>query len=148
MSVENSTTLQEKNESNEITTKLAATQKAIKNKFSRACAIRLENENNLNHAMQPHQMKTSIEATSQAFTKEHESTPTTKFVDGSVHKKDQETSIQYIENGNNTRKSFNNPNELCERLRILLSTMFEGDVNYVEEINAIIMKLREQEILL
>lgn len=91
----------------------------IKNKFSKAYANRLENENNLNQAMQPLLMESSNDATSLPITKESQPTTSTKFADSSDYKKDQETSVLYIEIVNIIRKSFNNPNELCDRLRIL-----------------------------
>lgn len=43
--------------------------------------------------------------------------------------------------------SFNNPNQMCERLRKLISTACEDDVKQVEEMKTIIKKLHGQEIL-
>lgn len=39
-------------------------------------------------------------------------------------------------------------NELCNRLRFLLSTQFASEVDHTEEINTIISKLRELKILI
>lgn len=46
-----------------------------------------------------------------------------------------------------TIKTTDSPNELCERLRKLISTMREDDVKQIEEAKAIINKLREQGVL-
>lgn len=137
MSLENSGSHQEKetgiNRSNEIITKLAATQNVIKNKFSKAYANRLEHENNLNQAMQPLFIELVNDTTPLSITKQSRPMTSTKVVD----------------NKNCNREAgFNNPNELCDRLRILLSAVIVGDVKHVEEMNAIIMKLHELEILL
>lgn len=44
-------------------------------------------------------------------------------------------------------KSINNVNELCDRLRVLLSSMTTNELKNREEINAIMMKLYDLEIL-
>lgn len=115
-----STLLREKNVSNEIKMKLATTRNVIRNKFSKAHANRLENENNLNQAMQPLLAESSNDATSQSIANQSQSMSRANVIV--------------------------NPNELCERLKILLS-MDASDVKHSEEINTIIAKLRELEIL-
>lgn len=132
MGIDKSTSLQEKTDeisrSNAIMMKLAVTQNVIRKKFEKACMNRLEQENDVKQAMKPH-MESLNDATSLSIAKQ--SQPITNY------KKLQEIrSVQYI-------KNTNNPNELCNRLR-----MIAGDVKHVEERNAIIMKLRELEILL
>lgn len=42
----------------------------------------------------------------------------------------------------------NDPNELCDNLRILLNSQAAGDMSQLHEINSIIAKLYELEILL
>lgn len=107
------------NMSDENKIKLAATRNVIMNKFSKAHANRLENENNLNLTMQPLLTDSSNDATSQLIA----------------------TSTQSIVADNN----IDDPNNLCERLKILL--MNTDNVKHVDEINTIIAKLRELEIL-
>lgn len=97
---------------------LSTTQNVLKNKFKKALANRIESEKNQNQAMEPLIM----------------STPITKFADS---------------NNNNIASTgiFDNPNQLCDRLRTLFALRFAGNMNYEEEINNIIMKLRKLEIL-
>lgn len=127
---ENSASLQEKNESNEITKKFIQTQNIIKKKFSKAYANRLENENNLNHVMQPILLETSNETDISLSTAKQVGPMSTK---------------QFV---NINSKSFNDPNELCDRLRQILSSLTVYDERYIDEMNAIIMKLRELDLLL
>lgn len=128
MSLQNSETHQEKNDANEIKMKMIATQNVIKSKFSKAKANRIEQENNLKQTMRPLLAVSS--------THSRPTTTSTKTADNKNRK-----------DINNIHFSFNNPNELCERLRIHLSTMSENDVKQEEEMKAIINKLRELEIL-
>lgn len=112
-----------KNKSNEIKTKMKITRKIIRNKFKEAYANRIAHENN--QVIQTIPMDSSNEATSQTIVKQ--SRPmTTKVVDN---------------------MSFNNVNELCDRLRTSLSHMTSTKPTDIDEMNAIIMKLRELKIL-
>lgn len=114
--------------SNEIKMKMITVQKIIKNKFKEAYANRIEHENN--QVMQPIPMVSSNDAISQTIAKQ--SRPMT-------------TTTNKVHDSKNCM-SFNNVNELCNRLRILLSiTANEPKDN--EEMNRIIIKLRELEIL-
>lgn len=149
MSLEYSGSHQEKkpyiNGSNE--TELSATRNIIKNKFSKAFANRLEDENNMNQAMQPLLKESLNNALSLSIAKQSRPMTTIKADDSKYIKKNQETSVLYIKNAKIIRKSFDNPNELCDRLRTLLSSSMTADAISHEE-NAIIAKLRELEILL
>lgn len=148
MSLERSASLQEEeNVSNEIKIKLAATQDVIKNKFSKAYANRIDGENNLNHVMQPLLMGSTNDATSLSNTKQSQPMTTKrKDADSKICKNNPDTSIPFIKNEKTIHISNDNPNELCDRLRMLL-TLFTNDVKHAEEINSIINKLRELEIL-
>lgn len=129
MTLQNSKSHQEENnEANEIKTKMISTQDVIKNKFSKAYANRIEQEKKLKQTMR------SLLAVSSTHSRA--ATTSTKTTDNKNNK-----GINHI------HFSFNNPNELCERLRKLILIMNEDDVKQVEEMNAIINKLRELEIL-
>lgn len=118
----------EKNMSNEIKMKMITVQKIIKNKFKEAYANRIEHENN--QLMHPTPMDSSNDAISQSIAKQ--SRPMT-------------SSKTKVDDSKNY-KSSNNANELCNRLRILLS-MTASEPKDNEEMNAIIIKLHELEIL-
>lgn len=148
MSDDNSTSIQEKkNEPNEI--KMMEAQNIIKKKFGKAYANRLEQENDLIQAVHPLQTDSSNDATSLSIIKQPRTLTLIRDADINNNncKQDHETSVQYIKNANIIRKSFINPNEMCDRLRKIFSLMTVGETEYVEEMNAIIMKLRELEIL-
>lgn len=113
----------ENNQLHDIKMKLLETQSIIKNKFNKAYANRLEQEDNLFQTTSTsplHPVESSNDATSLSITKH---------------------SI------NITHNNPNNPNELCDKLRLLLSTMIDGDVKHREEMNAIVTRLRELNIL-
>lgn len=173
----------DENKSNEIMLKLIATQNVMKNKFKKAYENRLEREYNLNNAMQPLLIASSIEDTSSSIINENESQQESSLQNhsDSVNKTHQLSlsaksysnyakksrpatvnlvDIKNIETDleNSTGKNVNiihnlidNPNELCARLRVLLSSLFVDDVKHVEEhveeMKTIINKLHELEIL-
>lgn len=121
---------EEKNVTNEIRAKtFAATQKVLKNKFKKAVANRLAQENNLNQAMQPLVTDPLSDA------KQTRPASTTKVVDNNK-KREAKTSIDHID-----------PNKLCDRLKILLSSLVAEDAEHTQEIKTIINQLRELEIL-
>lgn len=51
--------------------------------------------------------------------------------------------IPYKSNNNIVYEYFDNPNELCERLRLLISSRVAGNTNHMQEINSILEELRE-----
>lgn len=51
--------------------------------------------------------------------------------------------IPYHANDHIIYEYFNNPNELCDRLRLLVSSRMAGNTNHMQEINSIIEELRE-----
>lgn len=164
------------NRSNEIMSKLAATQNVMKSKFAKAYANRLEREYNLNQAMEP--LMTSPINKSKSWKKDdslrNQSKPkktarqlnlavqsysnhaiksrpmTTKLVDSEKEGEKIEHSISYSnieKNAHNIRKYFYDPNELCNRLRLLLTSQIACDAKCVKEINTIIIKLYDLDIL-
>lgn len=145
----------EKTRSNEIISKIAATQNVIKNKFSKAIANRLEHEKNLNQTMQPLLTTSSDGVTS--LKNESESLHDNSLRNLSNNNKNKTHQFRlatksYLNHAMQPRpmitaKHDDNANELCDRLRLLLTSMIPGDVEQAEEINAIIMKLRRQGII-
>lgn len=140
----------EKTGSNEIISKISATQNVLKNKFSKAIANRLEHEKNLNQTMQPHLATTSLKNESESL---HDNS--LRNLSNNSKNKTQQFRLatkSYLNHAIQSRpmitaKHGDNANELCDRLRLLLTSMIAGDVEQAEEINVIIMKLRRQGII-
>lgn len=109
--------------------KLSVTQNVIRDKFKKAYANRLEHEHDADQTMKPFLMESSNEATSLSTS----STST-------LLKKDSK------EVGRNEESQYNS-NELCKRLRLLLTSRIVGSVDHTPEINTIIAELRELKIL-
>lgn len=152
----------ERKRSNEIMSELVSTQHVLKNKFKQALANRLNHENNLNQAMEP--LRASIKETetqdrddslrnlsilkntasqlrlaTKSYLKqtmESRPIPTMKLAD------DENVRILYNDNIHN-----NNPNELCDRLRLLIATQNTENANHVEEIKTILAKLHDLDLL-
>lgn len=121
----------EENKSNAIITKLIATQNVMKNKFKKAYANRLEGESNLEQSMIPITALTSNEADSSKTVQN----------DSLRHSS---TTKSYLSLKNPIDNTADEANELCDRLRLLLS---DNHMNNEEEINIIIRKLHELDIL-
>lgn len=51
--------------------------------------------------------------------------------------------IPYNEKNRVIYEYFDDPNELCDRLRLLISSRMDGDSNHMQEINSIVEELRE-----
>lgn len=51
--------------------------------------------------------------------------------------------IPYRRNTNIVYEYFDDPNELCDRLRLLVSSKLAGNSNHTQEINSIVRQLRE-----
>lgn len=148
MTHEKSAAHQEKTEqesrSSEIRSKLSVTQNVIRNKFEKACKNRLEHEHDAKQAMEPFTQNQPLEIKT-----------------GDLQFKDNEYSIHDLSNTttkNSTlqlclppKKKYEkhcNSNELCDDLRILLSSLINGNGNCMQEINRIIEELHEQEIII
>lgn len=149
----------EDHRSNEIVTKIAATQSVIKNKFEKACANRLEHERDVNQMMQP-----LTAAATKTF-----SSPT--IINDSASQKD-DFSLRNLSNSKNAAQQlrlatksyssynnksanmfemyFDNPNKLCNRLRLLVTSRIEdNEITYrTKEIRSIIAKLQALGILI
>lgn len=149
----------EGNKANEIMSKLITKQIVMKNKFKKAYENRLEREYNLNQSMEP--LITSLSSTNKTeATKESHSLRNlpkntaqqlrlaTKSYSGHIIKSRpmSTTTIKLNHNKNDSENDFivDDPDKLCLRLRLLLTA---GHMNHVEEINTIIRKLRELDIL-
>lgn len=147
MDLYKSDTFQEKSElngdPNEILLKTIDTQDVIRKKFEKACMNRLEREHDVNQAMKP---LTEI------------STLTSTLISDELEPRDidfpfQNSSKQQLHSAANKstksrliRKN-HDPNELCDRLRILLTTQIAGNVNQMQEIQTIIAELRNLEVI-
>lgn len=142
----NEKSLQEKTESNE--EKFADTQNILKSKFSKAYAFRVENEKNLNKTLQPLFTELSDDAIPISIANDSQSMLSKEVNVSKYHKKGLESSTLHSRIADFSHQFLNDPNVLCDRLRILLSsTVILPDNQSVEEINAIIMQLREQGII-
>lgn len=127
--------------------KLAAMQNVIRNKFEQACKIRLENENDVNSAMDPlaasltlSPITNDLEAKSDDFSKKTINSLPTHLAAKSYSNHSIKTNEQ----------KENDPNTLCDILRTLLASPPSsngGDVKRMQQINAILDELRKQEIM-
>lgn len=154
MNIDKSTTLQEKIEqesrSNVNTMKLSVTQNVIRNKFKTAYMHRLEDEHNVNQAMKPltvdptittSSIKNEMETNENDFPiqNQSETITTTNWNAAKINSK-QPFKLKLVETNNI-------PNELCNRLREILTSTNVDSTNHSEEISQIIKKLRNLEIL-
>lgn len=94
--------------------KFKMVQNIIKNKFSKAYENRLEHENEVKHIMKP-------------------------FAEGQTLSTAENYSIL---TGKNNEIHYD-PNDLCEKLKTLINSQFEGHEHQTHEISSIIAKLRE-----
>lgn len=113
--------------------KIADTQSIIRKKFKKAYANRLEREHEVNQVMKP-----LIEPSTS--TKKYDMQPQHRQIHA---KNDSKRSVKY------KLAISNEPNDLCNRLRIIsASSNAVVDVKHTEEKNAIITRLRELNLLL
>lgn len=119
MSVESSASQHKETTERDYSDKMVAAQNIIKEKFSKAFANRIINENNLNHVKQPLLMRIS----------------------------DDVSSLPVASSLNVPETSIIKPNDICNRLRIVVSKMIAGEVQHEGEMKNIIMRLRELEII-
>lgn len=160
------------NKTNAKRSKLSATQIIMKKKFEKAYANRIKHENNLSQTIEPLKAKsfTSSMNESKTDTQEEdaslrnlseskntaqqlrlakksysnhaiESRPatTTKLINSTNVIEMPENSALYNDN--------NSPNELCERLRLLMTSEIAGHAHQIEEINTIISRLHDLDVL-
>lgn len=155
----------ERNRSNKIMSEIVTTQNVLKNKFKQVLANRMEHENNLNRAMEP--LRASIKGTEtheggdslrnlsvlkntasqlRLATKSYLKTRPTSTT---TMKKLADSENEHIKKNKNIIHNNNNinPNELCDRLRFLLTSQNAGNVNHVEEINTILAALHDLDII-
>lgn len=151
------------NRTNAIMSKLTATQNVMKNKFEKAYTNRIEHEHNLNHAIEPLKaLSTAASSTNESNSPKEdvslrnlsESKNMTqqlrlakKSYSNHAIKSRPISSTKLVDNGNIIREYSNNPNELCDRLRLLLTSQIAG-ANQMEEINTIISKLHDLDIII
>lgn len=109
--------------------KLAVAQKIIRKKFKKAISNRRTLERNANQVMR--------------------ASPTTKTIDSNSFEHNKSSSENYITNPpiESEKITSNNPNDLCNRLKILLATSNVSDERKITEKNAIISKLHELNLL-
>lgn len=143
---------------NKIMSKLSATQNALKKKFDEAYTNRLEHENNLNESLNKittplptieSETHSSLRRLSESKNKTQQLRLATKSYSNHTKKTRPEAlGSSNLKNVNNIPNSIDDPNELCDKLRLVLSSLNAGDAKNVEEINAIIMRLRKSEVVL
>lgn len=129
----------------DVSLKLSATRNIIRNKFEKAYANRIEREKDVNLAMKP-------------LTAAHSSAPASSTGKLDIRKEDlsvrhrvkspSKQSKQHQSLSAKTRHTrFTDSNNLCDRLRLLLTSQLSGNTHHTVGINAIVAKLREQKIL-
>lgn len=145
--------------SNKIKTKLAATQSVIKKKFKKAYANRLQHEHDVNQAIEP--ITTVATPTTSTLI------PTPSLINNSESEENnislrdlsQTKNIahqlrlatkSYYSYKNNRSARIDDPNELCDRLRLLLASRnADNETNtHIREIKSIVAKLHELGILI
>lgn len=122
-----SNALQKKREQIEL--KIADTQKIIRNKFKKACLDRCMQERDAKHAM--HALATTKTNVLKSFVPDF-SKPKATTANISSYRSNKSRKIET-----------NDPNILCTRLRVLLSSTNASDVEQTAEKNAIIRKLHD-----
>lgn len=147
----------EGNVSNEIMSKLLATQNVMKNKFKKAFSNRLEREHILNQSIAPLIASTKTTINDSETPEESDSLRNlakTKNTTNQLCLATKSYSIHAIDiksqpmsTAHDIHIYFEDPNKLCDRLRLLLSSQIVGNMEHGEEINTIIAKLRELEII-
>lgn len=118
--------------SNALTLKLSATQNVIRSKFKTACANRRGREQEVKHAMKP--LTVSLASSSIRA----------KRVKQQQH---QHSLAEFFSKRLIKYARSNDPNVLCNRLRLLLASTNAPDAIQTEKKNAIISKLRDLKIL-
>lgn len=115
--------------------KLSATRNAIRNKFKKAYTNRIEREEDVNLAMKP------LTAAPAAPTQPTTSVLEPQKEDSSPHHH------RYRQLKSLPKKTHCDSNELCNKLRFLLTSQLSGNAKHTREIGAIVKKLREQKIV-
>lgn len=138
MNLDKITTFQEKREqestSNANMTQITDTQNVLRNKFEKACMNRFNHEQEVNQALKP---LTSIPSPSSL----------TSISISDLDSRENVFSLRKLSTTSNKFQSIGK-NDLCERLRVLLNSQIADNVNHTQEINSIIIKLRELGILI
>lgn len=125
------------------------TQNIIKKKFEKAYMNRLEHEDDVNQAMKP------LTAVSASISDDIESKNVSlRDLSKTMNRTSQlrlaskSYSIHASESERNkTTQKNQDPNALCDSLRMQLSSLFAGDMNCMQSINAILEQLRDLDII-
>lgn len=118
--------------------KITAMQKIIRNKFEKAFASRLENENNVNRAMNltPY---SDLESKNEEFSLHNHSKTTNES----------QTHLAAKTRLNQVNEARHDPNVLCNSLKILLTTSLNNDdMERMQHIKAILDELRKLEVIM
>lgn len=130
MSLENYISDGEKNELKEIMQRqIADTQNVIKKKFEKACKNRMKHEQDVDQALKPLIAAVPVKIKRDLSSKTIV-VPT-------------QNPMKHVKNHANNDV---NPNELCDKLRMLLASHLSGNAQ-TNEINSIIAKLKELKII-
>lgn len=140
MSLDKTTELDSK--SNMFSSKLIATQNIIKKKLEKARMIRVEQENDTNHAMKP--LTTFSHAIASAIPNELKTKKSDSASKKSISRQRLARKIRLTDE----KSRQNNINALCKRLRLLLSPQFANNAIHTHEISTILNDLHDLEIIL
>lgn len=124
--------------------KLATTQNAIRNKFEKAYATRIEHEHNVDNAVK------SIAGSSSSSSSQHAITDNLESTDNNNNKNVKTIGINKtnkVKSVQNDEETNSNPNVLCDDLKMHLKTLLDGDKNSMRSINAILKELHDLEII-
>lgn len=161
-----------RSKTNAIMSKLAATQNIMKKKFEKAYANRIKHENSLSQAIAPLKAKSFTHSMNESKTETKEEDDSLRklsqlentaqqlrlarksYLNHSMKSRPMttrklinSTDVSELAENSASYNNKDNPNELCERLRLLLSLEIEGHAHQIEEINTIISRLHELSVL-
>lgn len=148
MDLDKSTTLQEEGEVDSISNanllKTFDTQNIIRNKFKKACTNRLERENDANQAMRPlTEISTLAPLSNDLEYKDNEFSSHNSSKSQIIKAIHQPRLAANKSRSAREKEKEHDPNELCNRLRLLVTAQIAGNVNKMQEINSIIAELRD-----
>lgn len=129
-------------------TKLTAMRKIMRKKFKKAFTNRIENENNVNRAMN---LTSSVDLKSEnrEFPLHNHSEKTNISPQSHLTPKSRSNPAIESKTNKNNKKVYHDPNSLCNSLRILLAaSLNDTDVKHMQQIKSILSELRKLEIII
>lgn len=151
--------MSEKDRTNAIMSKISATQNVMKNKFEKAYTNRMNREQNLSPVSEQLNVLPSTLMNETESSKEDVSLRSLFESKNKAHQlrlakksysnqaiQPRSNAMKLVDSENIIRKYSDDPNKLSDRLRFLLTSQIAG-VNHTEEINTIISKLHNLNII-